>query len=515
MHLLSATHLPGQSCATCFTSFFSWRLWSIPGRRGKIRCLEASARKAAAAGSPVTETSLLLSIFPLLSVDFLLARVLLCVSLCCTRGSKMAFAAALRLRLNCSPSIGKCRFASSRYNGVSWRPGSKKWIAQLHFAGQYFYVGLYGSEEEAAGAFDSKLRALCPDPARLKKSLNFPTASESSFRETVMEARSRGLSRNARNMEKSDASLRLVQRVFARSTQARQYAIFGISNASRVDAIFKPMATEAGGTQIQLKSASRRQQRSFLFQHVGGYGGMLLVLVALDADLIWAIPGHMLQRKSLQITIGSVRDVLWRVHDLGSVLERCFHSAFEFPHVSVQDALMSCSRNNQVEEISHLQLATVFSSVGLQLQKSFAGSMSIDSVLRGARLELQVQEKARNLDKRGRYPVDLSRRGGGLGKLAYRSADFDVLVATVLDELTVAGLFMFPTKVLERHALVDQKPAQLLLYPPWALPKRESARTKHAWQLDHFVDLRDWKGGDELPSCCRDRLLDVLQGLDD
>ncbi|CAE7652686.1 unnamed protein product [Symbiodinium pilosum] len=151
----------------------------------------------------------------------------------------------------------------------------------------------------------------------------------------------------------------------------------------------------------------------------------------------------------------------------------------------------------------------------LPAAKSLAGSMSIDSVLRGASLELRVQEKARNRNKRGIYCVDLSRHGGRLGKLAYRSADFDALVSTVLDELKVAGLFMFPTKVLERHALVDQKPVSLQLYPPWALPKRESARMKHAWQLDHFVDLRDWKGGDALPSCCRDRLLDLLQGFED
>jgi hypothetical protein len=46
------------------------------------------------------------------------------------------------------------RSGSSRYRGVTWHKGSCKWRAQATEAGKHCHLGEYGSEEDAAIAYD-------------------------------------------------------------------------------------------------------------------------------------------------------------------------------------------------------------------------------------------------------------------------------------------------------------------------------------------------------------------------
>lgn len=78
---------------------------------------------------------------------------------------------------NCSQAMNTCsrlkagREGVSRFRGVS--PSgypNKKWIAQIGYKRNKFYLGAYRTEEEAARAYDKKAQELFGEFARL----NFP-----------------------------------------------------------------------------------------------------------------------------------------------------------------------------------------------------------------------------------------------------------------------------------------------------------------------------------------------------
>lgn len=63
--------------------------------------------------------------------------------------------------------------ASSRYKGVSWRPGIRKWHAQIALNGQKYHLGFFPDEAEAALAHDAAARELHGEFAFC----NFPEAA--------------------------------------------------------------------------------------------------------------------------------------------------------------------------------------------------------------------------------------------------------------------------------------------------------------------------------------------------
>ena len=408
-------------------------------------------------------------------------------------------------------------YATSTYNGVSWLKSAQKFRSCISFKGQTFHIGFFDSEIIAAHAYDERLRELCDDGARLKKSLNFPSGSEASFRQSPQEARDRGLATHANNARKEDDSFRLLHNCFRLSTQAEKFEVVRVSGASRMDALFKPKDSVQGGLCLQLKSASGRGSKNqiYQFRRTAGYEGMLLILVALDQRLLWAVPGHFVTQKCLSISVGTERDRSWRVSDLGSTLEMYFRQPSDFPHVSMVDARLACGCKNMIEEQAHLLMTTLFAGIGLQLRKSFSTAV-VDSVLafpgQSHRL-VRVQEKACSLTSQTQYAINLWKRGGVLGPQAYRDADFDLLLASILHEDRLAGMFAFPVAVLCKHGLVGQKPVRHLLRPPWLPGKKQATRDKYAWQLEYFVDLRGWTGSSELPSDTHARLNELVQNF--
>ena len=103
--------------------------------------------------------------------------------------------------------LRRARSTTSQFNGVCWNRKQATYQASVRFEGQQHYVGVFSSEEEAAHAYDAELRALCDDPVRLKKSLNFPTEEEASFEESLRQSRSRGLRRYSQSLTKKQRSL--------------------------------------------------------------------------------------------------------------------------------------------------------------------------------------------------------------------------------------------------------------------------------------------------------------------
>ena len=414
------------------------------------------------------------------------------------------------LGLACRWSV---RHASSQFNGVYWHASSRRFVASVFFDKKTHYAGAFMLEADAAKAYDGCLRTLCSDGARLRRSLNFPSASEASFTEAAEDARARGLAVHANVARKEQASLERLQAAFLSSPQALTYEIVQVSRSSKIDAIFRPRNSCAGGLALQLKSASP-QGRGYAFIKVGRgrYTGMLLVLVPLDRQILWALPGAAATPTSLYVTPGSARDDLWQVSDLGQLLENCWKNVKDFPHVTLEEALLLCSGSHQVEEHGHLLMAKLFSEIGLCLSKSFACSEAVDSILSGNGLEWHVQEKvARTRGPVVKYMAALWKHGGALGRLPYSEDDFDILLVVLLDDSQPSGLFICPSAVLASCGCTGQRPVMLHLYPPWALPKTQAARSKHAWQLEHFVDLRVWNGESPAPLdiCCR--LVRLLQ----
>ena len=414
------------------------------------------------------------------------------------------------------PGLCWHRLASSQFNGVYWNKAIGKYHAQVCFKGDRKHAGCFLTEQQAAHAYDALLRALCDDGRRLKRSLNFPTPLEASAaawtEQQQQESRRRALATYSQR-RKEDESFDRLRRLFDSSPQAQNYEILRVSGSSKVDALFQRRGSISGGVALQLKSASLQRQRYYSFNNTRGYAGMLLMLLALDSDAVWALPGASVTRTSFFITSGSSRDAAFQVDDVGLLLESCLRNRKDFPHVSLAEARVQCSPNHHVEEQAHALLATMFHRVSYELEKSFTDSPTVDSVLAGEACRWRVQEKSSTLQADFRYSVGLWKHGGALGKLAYSEDDFDLVLAALLDDGRLSGLFVFPADALARLGYIGQKPCHLPLHPPWRLPKREDTRVKHAWQLEYFVDLRKWDAASPLPFEVHKILENILRRL--
>ena len=401
--------------------------------------------------------------------------------------------------------------ATSRFIGVSWRPQAQKFQATVSVANTQHYCGLFACEEEAARARDEKLREFCKDRHRLKMSLNFPSVEESSYAESPAEARARHvLLPSASSREKEGRAFQNLLAEFQRSTSTTDFEIVPVAEFSRADAIFRCKGSQAG-LPLQLKAArSIGGGRCYHFTSVRGYFGMLVLLLALDRNIVWGVAGSHLHQCSVNVCLGGTRDHAWRVKDLAWTLQQSFNNTVDFPHISLEDARLQCSPGHYVEEQARRQSTSLLQQAGFQLQPCLQVGV-VDSVLSGRGCEYAVQEKACHKRRgRGDYIATLSKHGGVMGRLPYTSTDFDLLLISLLDdEHQLDGIYLIHTVALAEHGLVNERPVTLHVYPPWAPAKHKAAIQKHAWQLEHFVDLRGWAGG-PLPAETVGRLSQLL-----
>ncbi|CAE7642150.1 ATP6V1D [Symbiodinium sp. CCMP2592] len=394
--------------------------------------------------------------------------------------------------------------ASSSFTGVSWNSKNKKFQATVSFQGISYYAGCFNFEV----AYDNLLRQLCPKGARLKKSLNFPSLSEANFEESLQDARARALAGAATSAKEEESFIRLHDR-FSATPLALTHEIIRVSGSSRVDALLQRKGCDEG-LPLQLKAASMsgNLRRSYYFSRASGYCGMLLLLISLDRDIMWAIPGSVVAKPTITIRLDSEADEAYRVIDLGSTLEQHFLDQEAIAHISLKHARLWCSQSHRVEEYAHLQMADLFARVGFQLEKAHTLT-AVDSVLVAEGCRWLVQEKASSRQKpRGDFCVSLRK---GKSYQAYSDSDFDLLLAAVLEDNKLLGVFLIPVQVLHKHGLVGGKPRKLLLWPPWKLPVLEARRVKTAWQLECFVDLRGWSQSEAVLEKASNRLVQLLR----
>jgi hypothetical protein len=79
-------------------------------------------------------------------------------------------------RRNIAKGIEHIGNASSKYTGVCWDESTKKWKAQIHINGKWYYIGLFTDEIEAAKAWDERARKedLPEDGMNFRKESTFP-----------------------------------------------------------------------------------------------------------------------------------------------------------------------------------------------------------------------------------------------------------------------------------------------------------------------------------------------------
>jgi hypothetical protein len=84
---------------------------------------------------------------------------------------------ATKRQNTCNMRVNK-EGCSSRFRGVSWNKCAKKWQARISFEMKRIYLGLYGTEVEAAKAYDEAAKIYNGEFARL----NFPeTRTDTEF----------------------------------------------------------------------------------------------------------------------------------------------------------------------------------------------------------------------------------------------------------------------------------------------------------------------------------------------
>lgn len=88
----------------------------------------------------------------------------------CRRENLVVLTAAERSYRNRKIKSINGKPVTSKFKGVSWSKGGKKWVAMIHGGGKARYLGLYVKEEEAAIVYDRAARELFGEHARL----NFP-----------------------------------------------------------------------------------------------------------------------------------------------------------------------------------------------------------------------------------------------------------------------------------------------------------------------------------------------------
>ena len=133
--------------------------------------------------------------------------------------------------------------------------------------------------------------------------------------------------------------------------------------------------------------------------------------------------------------------------------------------MSIQKAIVQCSSANRVEAAAHQQLSQLFCSVNMRLTLPGQHLTTVDSLhavnqeqgttVTPVQLRLQEEASHNTVSRRGRrrgHRVSMSRCGGALGRLAYASDDFDVLVACALHESRLQGVFLIPISTLVKHS---------------------------------------------------------------
>lgn len=385
-----------------------------------------------------------------------------------------------------------------QYRGVSWCSAAGKWQARSHVDGQSHYLGVFRCSIQAALAYDANVRQLGLT-VKCAKRLNFPTEEELDL------LRARIVHRESCTYLVEALSKQLLEE---RVDKAR-YELKWLGEGTRADGIVRCVNGQPndGWFGLQLKACSKLSTpRSYKFWKCTGYAGLLLCCVALDSELLWAIPGHIVTPRDLRITLGGRWDAYRRRSgELTAALDDAWHDPKSFARMSCDDWRIPQSPSHQVELRSHDLGTQLFSESGFRISYPALQHSAVDMILDG---EIRLQSKARTLpvDPTEAFSINLLR--GSRKAKPYDACDFDALVMYVMPGGTLKGLFVIPACELQDRGFIGGAAirSNLRLYPEWSVPRRARSRAAKAWQAKYFVDVHGGSIAEAL-SRIRDLLL--------
>lgn len=361
-----------------------------------------------------------------------------------------------------------------------------KWRADAMNKGVQRFLGNFERAEDAACAYDDFLRKEGTS-VRLLRRVNFPTPSEAA-RLSVATPCVALRSRRAFEVEA------ISKRVFADGLDRSAWDLEWMPEGTRADGALRPRALVGGdswfGIQMKATATSHAgRPNAYSFTNLRGYGGLLIVCIALDACRLWVLPGVAVDSPKLTITIGGKWDryrCSWG--HLGAVLACAWMCRDTFFRRSLASLRLPRSREAQVEVLSLDRLGQALVEVGLCSSPPPVQGGSIDMLV-DTSIRVQCKSRTAPTIAVDSFRIVLARRCGMSKNVPYSTGDFDVLLACLIVGERLVGVFVIPARelLLRGHFCPITWRTSLTLYLPWAAPKMAKARVAKEWQAEYFV----------------------------
>lgn len=378
--------------------------------------------------------------------------------------------------------------SASGYRGVDWCTSACKWRARAQVHGKTKCLGFFATSEEAAITYDDHLRSHAA-AASLVRRLNFPTPLE--VRRSLADA-PRSAEIGLRNSEVEALSRQL----FEEHISSNDWELEWMYEGTRADGAFRPATTSVvddGWVGLQMKAASKPISGTaavYHFSRTQGYSGLLLCCMALDAHLLWTIPGDQVKVQGVEIRPGGK----WDHHRCcWSKLDDALHHSWGQRNTFLRQPLsvlrLPSSSAQRIERRSLDVAAHALQQVGFHVAPPRVQHGLVDMILDGV---LRIQCKARTSSRHpstNSYVISLGRSSAKNRLTPYSIDDFDMLLVVIMDGIATLGFFVIPAWELERrgHMCHYLRRMSLSLYPPWSLPGVSKARSAKEWQAESWV----------------------------
>lgn len=241
---------------------------------------------------------------------------------------------------------------------------------------------------------------------------------------------------------------------------------------------------------VQVKASSHpRRPGNYVFSKTAGYHGLLVLCVALDERLLWALPGSQLNASGLSLTLRGKWDsyrCCWS--GLSAVLVCAWMCQDAFRRSPLASLRAPLSPTQKTELLSLDVGGEMLKQVGLIAEAPRQQQGPVDTVVDG---DSRVQSKARKAtDGQVRsYTFGLFRKSSSTCRSLYLPGDFDALMAFLMVGDVVLGCFVIPTRELALRGFFchTQRRASITLYLPWSRPTIAKAKAAKEWQAPFFV----------------------------
>eukprot|EP00448_Togula_jolla_P024442 CAMPEP_0170582608 /NCGR_PEP_ID=MMETSP0224-20130122/7679_1 /TAXON_ID=285029 /ORGANISM="Togula jolla, Strain CCCM 725" /LENGTH=447 /DNA_ID=CAMNT_0010905853 /DNA_START=10 /DNA_END=1349 /DNA_ORIENTATION=+ len=335
-------------------------------------------------------------------------------------------------------------------------------------------------------------RRVARSPTKRLRSQNLPATKERLTAEPNEESFARCRGKNGFSFVVAEHGIQVVLNRLRLSDPRGRFTILRMPRGARADLIFQPTASSDRDewVPIQVKSTSQTYSGSYLFSRVAGYRGMLLLLVAIDVEMIWALPPYAVTSKGIAAKEGGKWD-MYRAESMAQSLSDAWNRARIFPRRSYSFCASPFSPSQQIELHHRGLLIRMLRESGLEAVTPLIQGGQVDLLVNGIR----VQQRSTRLVKEGTgCQVHLFKSRGHGTRYPYNVKDFDVLLIHLRQGQRVTGLFMLGMDELARQGFVEEGEEtmgrlKIKVYPPSSLPTCPQTVDRTEWQRRNFLDV--------------------------